>query len=129
MNSEEIIKKHPKSVKIIIEWFTKKMFESFKDKENTVPEEVKHYMEQRGVSNEQLITFININPRVFFDVFDNKNILIGIEPVEKNNFSNYIIDNGVRSPISKRYNSRINCEKGGFERAINLLEKKLSNEK
>ena len=125
MNNKELIKNHPKSIKIIIEWFTKKLLKTLENDGKDVPEEMKEYMKQKGVTEEQIITFIDINPRGFFDVFDDNNILIGIDTVEKNNFYYYIVDNRAKSPKSKKYNSRLNCENGAFEKAINLLEKTL----
>jgi len=67
----ELLENHPLASKVVSEWFLKEMRKSFKDPE--VPEEMKQAMEARGVSNEHLATFLDINPRMLFDVLDASN--------------------------------------------------------
>ncbi len=126
MKNEELLKAHPKTTKVLIEWFTKKMFESFTSE---TPEDMKHYMTERGVTEEQLSNLIDINPRIFFDVFDSYNIFIEIKlSAGSSDFNSSIIFNKERSNVSRTCFSRIEAEVKALEEAFKLLEKKLTND-
>lgn len=81
MNYLEILQTYPLATDVIIKWFTKKMYQSFEDK--SVPGEIKEFMETRGISEENLATLIEQNPRMLLDVFDTNEIIIEIYTSDK----------------------------------------------
>jgi len=81
MNYLEILQTYPLATDVIIKWFTKKMYQSFEDE--SVPGEIKEFMETRGISEENLATLIEQNPRMLLDVFDTNEIIIEIYTSDK----------------------------------------------
>lgn len=73
----EVLDVYPTAADAAIVWFTKRMFTSLK-KDDDVPDEVKEYVEQRGVTKEQLGVLLNLNPRMLFDFFDENEVFIEI---------------------------------------------------
>lgn len=76
MKTKELLEKNPLATEVIRTWFFNQMIASLSDE--TVPEEFKEMMKQEGVTNERMATFIDVQPRTLFDVFDENNIRIHI---------------------------------------------------
>lgn len=74
MTGLEIIEKYPLSIEIIREWYKQKMLEALVDK--SVSEEFAKYMVEQGVPEELLISTIEENPRMLFDIFDANDIIV-----------------------------------------------------
>lgn len=123
MENKKLLKDHPKTTEVLIKWFTEKMFKSFS---SGVPEEIERYMTERGVTETQLATFMDINPRMFFDVFDGNKILIGISPALDNHFY-YSIIFKTKKDFKKRFKSRLEAEFEAIKEAFKILEKQLTN--
>jgi len=132
MKNKELLKNHPKTTQVLIEWFTDKMFKSFTSE---TPEDMKHYMTKRGVTEEQLSTLIGVNPRTFFDVFDDNGIFICIILNNHNDFCYSIIGDIVDKEFNDwnvdsfgKFKSRISAEIEALEKAFIILEKRLTND-
>lgn len=73
---KEVLGLYPLATKEAIIWFTKIMFKSLEDE--NVPDEMKDYVEQRGVTEEQLASLLEINSRVLLDFFDDNEVYVEI---------------------------------------------------
>jgi hypothetical protein len=120
MNTKEILEKNPLSAEVVRKWFTNKMFESIQ-KDDTVPEEFKNFILNEGLSNENLIIFIETNPRSLFDVFDDNKIFIEILLYPDGEFTCKIGNKG--TTIS--WKNRKEAEESAVEAAFDILEEKL----
>jgi hypothetical protein len=74
MKGLEILQKYPHSADVVRKWFLNRMVESMQD--DSVPEDFKEAMMNEAVTNERLAVFIDTNPRMLFDVFDENDIYI-----------------------------------------------------
>lgn len=127
MSINELLQNHPAAKEVVKSWFMEKMMESFKDQ--SVPEEIKQFMLQQGVPDEQLVAVIGDNPRALFDVFDENEVYIHVEP-----FSN-ALENDLESfgwrILGEEY-SNLDCEtrkeaeNQAVIRAFDILEQKLT---
>lgn len=119
MKGLELLEKYPVSAELIKAWFLEKMIESFKDE--NVPSEFKDFMREQGIDNDKVGTLIDVNPRNLFDVFDEHEVFISINVVDKK--FTYRIDNLVNPT---EYSTRKECELISITRAFEILENKLS---
>ena len=123
MSGIELLEKYPLAAKVVNEWVTKQMLESFKDE--SVPEEFKHYMLQQGVDNDKLAVMIDAQPRFLFDVFDENDIIIQILLEKDNTFSHKILS----VVTTNSWKTRRESEKHAIEAAFDILEEKLGEER
>jgi hypothetical protein len=123
MNTKEILEKNPLSAEVVRKWFTNKMFESIQ-KDDTVPEDFKNFVLNEGLSNENLIIFIETNPRSLFDVFDENEIYLNIFRV-KNIFMWALYDSEEQILDGRVFNTRKETEESAVEAAFDILEEKL----
>lgn len=127
MSINELLQNHPAAKEVVKSWFMEKMMESFKDQ--SVPEEIKQFMLQQGIPDEQLVAVIGDNPRALFDVFDENKVYIHVEP-----FSN-ALENDLESfgwrILGEEY-SNLDCktrkeaENQAVTKAFSILEEKLT---
>lgn len=117
MTGLELLKQHPKSRNIVIDWFMKEMVQSFKNK--NVPSEFKEFMLEKGVNDDKVGDLIDLNPRMLFDVFDENNVIIVIGYHENIGFQ----FNVNFSDPSKGYLKRKEAEKEAVIEAFSILEK------
>ena len=122
MKTNELLEKHPLTTEVVRTWFFDQMTASFSDE--NVPEEFKEMMKQEGVTNERLATFIDVQPRTLFDVFDENDIHINI--IRNNGkFMWGWSDNAEHSMKGEFINTRKKAEHAAIEKAFELLEEKL----
>ena len=119
MKGIDLLEKYPAATEIIRAWFMEKMIESFKDE--NVPDEFKDFMREQGIENDKLGTMIDVNPRMLFDVFDENEVFISINVVDRK--FTYRIDNLVNPT---EYSTRKECELISITRAFDILENKLT---
>ena len=122
MDYLEILQTYPLATDVIVKWFTKKMYQSFEDE--SVPGEIKEFMETRGISEENLAKLIEQNPRMLFDVFDENNIIIEITSSNRKpvNFG-YLINREKYGGLI--YESRRKAEAVSVTQSFRLLNEKL----
>jgi len=119
MKGLDLLEKYPVSTEIIRAWFMERMIESLQDE--NVPDEFKDFMREQGVQNDKLGTMIDASPRMLLDVFDENEIFISINVVDRK--FTYRIDNLVNST---EYSTRKECELISITRAFEILENKLT---
>jgi hypothetical protein len=119
MKGLELLENYPLTAKVVRDWFMNQMLESFND--DTVPEGFKQYMLEQGIDNDKVAILIDVNPRNLLDVFDENEIFISINVVDRK--FTYRIDNLVNPT---EYSTRKECELISITRAFEILENKLS---
>lgn len=124
MKAKKLLKQNPNVAEALHKWFFNKLTESFKDFDKD--EAFKDYMLNKGVSDNQVESIIENNPRACFDLLDSHEVIITIhyDKHHKTWYSSY------HSPeVSVSYASRIDCERGALEMGIVELEKLLTDGK
>jgi hypothetical protein len=119
MRTNELLEKHPLTTEVVRTWFFDQMTASFSDE--NVPEEFKEMMKQEGVTNERLATFIDVQPRTLFDVFDENDIVIETSLYPNGEFTIKIGNEAT----TNSWKTRKEAELFAVEAAFDLLEDKL----
>jgi len=119
MKGLELLESYPLTAKVVRDWFMNQMLESFND--DTVPEGFKQYMLEQGIDNDKVAILIDVNPRNLLDVFDEHEVFISINVVDRK--FTYRIDNLVNPT---EYSTRKECELISITRAFDILENKLT---
>lgn len=122
MNIKEIMNNNPLAKEIIKSWFLEKMIDSLKTE--TVTDDFKKMIRERGVEDEHIFTLIDVNPRSLFDVLDINDIKVLIDYNDKLAWG-YSINKG---KFTYLYNNRKDAELNGIIRAINILNIKSEKE-
>ena len=126
MKAIDLLEKYPKVAKVINEFYRSKMIESLNTED--VPDEFKELVKQQEFDNEYIAKFIDGNPRILFDVFDDNDINIVIhayieEPPTEFGYS--IPQEGDKSATMTVYQTRKEAEVAAVERAFEILNDKL----
>jgi hypothetical protein len=129
MSGIELLEKYPLAAKVVSDWVMQQMLESFKDE--SVPEEFKHYMLQQGVDNDKLAVMIDTQPRFLFDVFDENDVIIQIIPIKEDKIKYLSRVNQFETPydFTRPYFTRKEAELFAVEAAFEILEEKLREER
>jgi hypothetical protein len=117
MKGLELLETYPKAAKVINEFYHIKMIESMNTED--VSQEYKDLLKEQEFDNEYVATFIDANPRILFDVFDDHEVYINISAPK---FSFSIGTGGV---ISGTLKTRKEAEKAAIEHAFAILNDKL----
>lgn len=120
MKGLEILQKYPHSADVVRKWLFDKMMESMQD--DSVPEDFKQAMMNEAVTNERLAVFIDTNPRMLFDVFDENDIIIIIKYHDNFGFTWAVEEADDQS----FYKTRKEAELFAIEVAFEILENKLT---
>ena len=121
MTGIEIIKKFPLSIQLIKEWYHAKMLEALTDK--SISEEFAKYMLEQGVPDELIVTTLEDNPRMLFDIFDANNVIIETSLYPDNTFTIKIGKQGT----TQSWKTRKEAEAFALEAAFDILEEGLSD--
>jgi len=119
----ELLQKYPIAAEVIKSYYLKIMLESLKD--NSLPEEFKEHVRERGIDDDKIAKIIEGSPRNLFDVFDENGLFIETLYMEGN--FHYTITNGesVTESNSSPIKTRKECDRAVVEIAIKLLNDKL----
>lgn len=120
MKGLEILQKYPHSADVVRKWLFDRMVESMQD--DSVPEDFKQAMMNEAVTNERLAVFIDTNPRMLFDVFDENDIIIIIKYHDNFGFTWTVEEADDQS----FYKTRKEAELFAIEVAFEILENKLT---
>ena len=119
MKAKEFLQNNPEINKILKEWFFEKLIESLKNFNHS--EEFKEFILKKGISDEQIVTVIDENPRVCFDILDKNDIIILIDYDKTLGWtSNYHSDKD-----EKYCKDRLSCEKESLFIALEELKNKI----
>jgi len=121
MNSKELLEKYPKAAAAIIDHQTNVFRESLESSD--ISPEFKEFAKTQVLDYETVGSFMDINPRGVFDVFDTNQVYIQISVDIDNNCFRYSFDGG--RVESNDYSSRIDAEKAAIEKAFEILNEKL----
>ena len=75
MKGIDLLTTYPNAAKVVKEWFMNQMIASMAS-DNITPDEFKQAMIDEGISDERLGTLIDIQPRTFWELFDENEIFI-----------------------------------------------------
>ncbi len=121
-NMLELLQKYPKAAKLVKEYYLEQLMKGLKE---DLPEEFKQHVKEMGIDDDKIAKLIEVNPRAVFDIFDDRNILISIHAtLDSSNlplFGYTINDDKYVSLLD-----RLSAERLAVERAIEILESKLS---
>ena len=120
MKAIDLLEVYPLSAKVINQHFTNELMKSIK--EDKVPEEFKEYARKRGVDNDQIAVFMDVNPRSVFEILDKNDIVIQILHSEETGFA-WKID---VQEVNANYYERKDAERAAMIDGIKRLEKKLT---
>lgn len=115
MKPAELLEKHPETTLKVREFFLNKLLESFTDE---IPEEFKQDMINRGVNDEQITKFIDIQPRMFFDFFDSVEKVIQITYKKGFGFS-WSVEN---ETCNIGFDTRLEAERDAVHTVFEMLE-------
>ena len=122
MKTKELLAKNPNVTEALHKWMFDKLTESFKDFDKD--EAFKDYILAKGVSDNQVHSVVELNPRACFDLLDSHDIIVTVMHKADGWTNNYY-----PSEDNKIYDSRITCEKAGLALGIVELEKTLEDAK
>lgn len=128
MTGLEIIEKYPLSIKIIREWYQAKMLEALSDK--SISEEFATYMIDQGIPDDLIISTLEDNPRMLFDILDANELYIHIVPISPNKgIMKFLVGIDTLESLddtpSRQYSTRKEAERFAIEVAFDILEQKL----
>jgi hypothetical protein len=118
----ELLEKHPKTAKLVRDYYTQRWLTSVEEAGN-LPPDFLEFAKNFSLDNERINLILQDQPRGLFDFFDANNLHIWTKWTEK----------GWQSCIgkestAKKFNERVECEKYGVSKAFGLLEETLSND-
>ena len=116
MKPADLLEKHPETTLKVREFFLNKLLESFNSEE--IPEEFKKEIIERGVNDEHISKFINIQPRMFFDYFDSIEKVIEITYKKGLGFS-WTVDN---ETCNIAFDTRIEAETDAIYTVFEIVE-------
>ena len=122
MKTDKIINNYPNAVAQLKEFFLEKLVDSFDEFDGDV--DFKNFMVESGITDQQIITVLEGNPRSCFDMFDKYNLIVSIVH-EKKGFTFFFDDSTTKKSY---FDTRLECEKAALEAVIDLLEQLLTYE-
>ena len=127
MTGKELLEAYPKASEIIVKYYSDQFIKSIEA--GDVSDEIKEYAKGQTIDAEYIATFMDINPRGLFDVFDDNKIYIqttiDLQPFVEPRF-NYSVSGAVASTGSSiSFGTRIEAEKRAIETAFQILNDKL----
>lgn len=113
-----LLNEHPKTAKVIREYYLTKMIESLKD--DDLPENFKKHMKQQGIKDEQVAKMIGNSPSLLFPIFDENEIYINVSPEYNGSLVLFCFDTG-HGEINT-FITRKEAEIAGVTKAFKILE-------
>ena len=126
MTGKELLEAYPKAAETVVKYYSEQFIKSIEA--GDVSDEIKEYAKGQTIDLEYVATFMDINPRGLFDVFDSNGVYIEIlvDLTKDDALFSYVIDGNIMSNVEGvLYNSRIEAEKVAIEKAFELLNDKL----
>lgn len=127
MKSKELLETYPKVATLILAHQTAEFIKSL-DTPDMSPE-FREFAKTQELDYETVASFMDVNPRGVFDVFDEYSVYIQIslevKPYENVKFKYSISGENSVTGSSISYSTRIEAERDGIERAFEILNDKL----
>lgn len=119
MNGLDLLETYSKASTVVTKWYLERMLDKLVD--NSLPNDFKEMVRQRGIDNTVIGKLIDASPRGLFDVFDHYSIYVETMVDTEGGFWWKIGEN----QGSKHYEFRIDCDKAAIVEAFKLLNDKL----
>lgn len=123
MNSKELLEKYPEAATAIIKHQTKVFNNSLESSD--ISAEFKEFAKTQDLDYETVAAFMEVNPRIAFDTFDENQVYINIQVSKDGMFSYSIIGDLAEVGTSNKYKTRIEAERLAVEEAFKTLNDKL----
>lgn len=123
MTGKELLETYPKAAETVVKYYSEKFIKSIEA--GNVSDEIKEYAKGQTIDLEYVATFMDINPRGLFDVFDNNNIYINITAFPNSLFHYSIVGEMAEVGSTETFNTRLEAEKLAIEQAFETLNNKL----
>jgi len=121
----EELEKFPNVLDALREHYTKKLEDSIKQTES-IPDDFKEMLKERGITDDTIIAVINENPAALFYFFDGYKMYINITTFSDGSFSYSIIGDVASLGSTETFSSRKEAEKEVIKQAITQLEATLT---
>ena len=123
MTGKELLEAYPKAAETVVKYYSEQFIKSIEA--GNVSDEIKEYAKGQTIDLEYVATFMDINPRGLFDVFDNNNIYINITAFPNSLFHYSIVGEMAEVGSTETFNTRLEAEKLAIEQAFETLNNKL----
>jgi hypothetical protein len=123
MTALELLETYPKAANMISQFYQQRLIQSMNT--DNVPEDFKELLKQQNFDNLYVSKFLDANPRILFDVFDENGIFVETLYME-NKFHFTIVNEGegvLAEPES--FDTRMECDRSAIRSAMKLLNDKL----
>ena len=123
MTALELLETYPKAANAIAQFYQKRLIQSMNT--DNVPEDFKELLKQQNFDNLYVSKFLDANPRILFDIFDENGLFI--ETFYMEHMFHYTITNGeeILETNTEKYETRRECDRAVIEVAISLLNELL----
>ena len=123
MTGKELLEAYPKAAEIVVKYYSEQFIKSIEA--GDVSDEIKEYAKGQTIDLEYIATFMDINPRGLFDVFDDNEIYINVTAFSNGLFIYSLIGEVAEVGSTETSNTRIEAEKQAVEQAFQILNDKL----
>lgn len=123
MNSKELLEKYPEAASAIVKHQTKVFNESLESSD--ISPEFKEFAKTQDLDYETVAAFMDVNPRIAFDTFDEHGLYITILPYPDGTFTYKMQSNIAEMGTTNTYKTRIEAERNAVEAAFPTLNSKL----
>ena len=123
MTGKELLEAYPKAAEIVVKYYSEQFIKSIEA--GDVSDEIKEYAKGQTIDLEYIATFMDINPRGLFDVFDDNEIYINVIAFPNSLFHYSIVGEIAEVGSTETFNTRLEAEKLAIEQAFQILNDKL----
>ena len=123
MTGKELLEAYPKAAETVVKYYSEQFIKSIEA--GDVSDEIKEYAKGQTIDLEYIATFMDINPRGLFDVFDDNDIYINVTAFSNGLFIYSLMGEVAEVGSTETSNTRIEAEKQAVEQAFQILNDKL----
>ena len=122
----EFLEKNRKASDVICDFYTEKLLLNINQQD--FPDNFKEFIKSQRLTDDKLLTFVNVSPRGLFDVFDSFEIYINIDAYIENDsvmYSYTLLPRDIDCNEKEWYSSRLDVERVAVKDAFVILNEKL----
>ena len=121
MIGKEMLDANPKAASKVHDFYLNQMLNALDNQD--LPDHFKEYLEEKGISMDNIADMMDANPRQLFDVFDEYDIIISITYNRKSSKFCYFVN---EDKNKLQFSTRKEADKDAVSTALTLLETKLN---
>jgi len=121
MIGKEMLDANPKAASKVHDFYLNQMLNALDNQD--LPDHFKEYLEDKGISMDNIADMMDANPRQLFDVFDEYDIIISITYNRKSSKFCYFVN---EDKNKLQFSTRKEADKDAVSTALTLLETKLN---